>query len=255
MRYFVQLSYDGTPFHGWQVQPNAQTVQGALTGSLSKLLDESVELIGAGRTDAGVHARKMVAHFDCSQPIPENLMFRWNRFLPHSIAIEEIWSVDHIQGKEGRGAHARFDATSRAYEYWINRRKDPFMMNRAWTWHGSLDVDAMNRGAEVLKEYTDFESFSRTNTDVHTFNCRIDEAYFEERGELLVFTIRADRFLRNMVRAIVGTLVEIGQGKRTLEDLRATIEKKDRTAAGTSAPACGLYLIDVVYPPEYTPLS
>ena len=127
------------------------------------------------------------------------------------------------------------------------------MTDRAWTWHGPLDIEAMQAGAEVLKEYTDFESFSRSNTDVHTYNCRIDEACFEKRDHLLVFTIRADRFLRNMVRAIVGTLLEVGQGKRTLDDLRRTIEQKDRTAAGTSAPACGLYLIDVAYPPEYSP--
>ena len=255
MRYFVQLSYDGTPFHGWQVQPNAKSVQGTLTGSLSKLLDEPVEIMGAGRTDAGVHARKMIAHFDAGKPLHDNLVFRWNRFLPHEIAVERIWPLGHIPGKEGRGAHARFDATSRAYEYWIARRKDPFMTDRAWTWHGALDIAAMQTGAEVLKEYTDFESFSRSNSDVHTFNCRIYEAYFEERNHVLVFTIRADRFLRNMVRAIVGTLLEVGQGKRTLDDLRETIEKKDRMVAGTSAPACGLYLIDVAYPPEYTPSS
>ena len=250
MRYFVQLSYHGSAFHGWQVQPNAKTVQGHLTDSLTQLLGTPVEIVGAGRTDTGVHARMMMAHFDAEE-LPENLVYRWNRFLPDGIAIQKIWPLGPEVGREGRGAHARFDATSRAYEYWMTSRKDPFLIDRAWYWHGPLDIGAMQAGADILKEYTDFESFSRTNSDVHTFNCRIDEAYFEQRQDLLVFTIRADRFLRNMVRAVVGTLVEVGQGKRTLDQLRETIEKKDRTAAGTSAPASGLYLIDVAYPPEF----
>ena len=252
LRYFIQLSYNGSPFHGWQVQPNASTVQGYINEGLTKLLGKSVEVVGAGRTDSGVHARMMMAHFDFIDDLPGDLVYRLNRFLPDEIAIQKIWPVGHLLGKDGKGAHARFDAISRTYEYWVARKKDPFLMNRAWYWHGPLDIDLMQQAADILKEYKDFESFSKLHTDVFTFDCRIDEAYFEERGNLLVFTIKADRFLRNMVRAIIGTLMEVGQGKRSLEDLRKVLLSKDRSMAGTSAPAYGLYLIDVAYPPEYT---
>ena len=255
LRYFIQLAYNGTPFHGWQAQPNAATVQGFLVDGLSKLLGVSIDLVGAGRTDTGVHARMMMAHFDFDGAFPEDLVYRLNRFLPDEIAVERIWPVGHIRGKDGKGAHARFDATSRTYEYWITRKKDPFLLGNAWYWHGPLDVDKMNAGAQILMEYTDFECFSKLHTDVFTFDCRIDAAYFEQRDHLLVFTIKADRFLRNMVRAVVGTLMEVGQGKRTLNDLRKVILSKDRGRAGTSAPASGLYLIDVTYPSEYTSIN
>ncbi len=226
-------------------------MQGTLINSLSKLLGREIDIVGAGRTDTGVHARMMVAHFDYEETLPDDLVFRWNCFLPDSIAVERIWPPGHAGKKAGRRAHARFHATSRAYEYWIARKKDPFLTDRAWFWHGSLDLEAMQAGAELLREYTNFEHFSKLHTDVHTFNCRIDEARFEERGHVLVFTIRADRFLRNMVRAIVGTLMEVGRGKRTLEELRTTMEQGDRSAVEASAPANGLSLTDVSYPPEF----
>lgn len=241
MRYFLSLSYFGEAYHGWQRQPNAISVQELLEHALSTLLRNEIAIVGAGRTDAGVHARQLFAHFDIEQEIPSDLVHRLNRFLPEDIAVRGIFQVPE-------DAHARFSATSRTYEYWVVREKDPFLKDRAYLLQRPLDMDQMNAAAEILKSYEDFECFSKSNTDVRTYNCKISEAFWREEGPLLIFTISADRFLRNMVRAIVGTLLEVGEGKLTVEDVKAIIKSRNRSEAGVSVPAKGLYLTRVEYP-------
>ena len=246
MRYYIQLSYDGTHYHGWQVQPNAVSVQELLNQSLQLILrDPEIHLVGQGRTDTGVHASFFVAHFDTAVEIkdPEKLCYRLNRFLPKDIAIQSVFPVPDT-------SHARFDAKSRTYQYFLSLEKDPFSVHHSWPYHRPLNVEAMNEAAAVLFDYIDFTSFSKLHTDVKTNNCKIKYARWKQEGSQLVFTIRADRFLRNMVRAIVGTLVEVGQGKLTLEGVRKIIEQKDRGKAGASVPAEGLFLVDVEYPEE-----
>ena len=240
MRYFIELSYDGTRYHGWQSQPNAISVQETIEKALSTLLRKDVAIVGAGRTDAGVHAQQMFAHFETAN-VEEDLAYRLNAFLPKDIAIRSVRAVN-------AEAHARFDATARTYEYWIARRKDPFLIDKAYQFSMPLDLAVMNEAAEVLLTYNDFQCFSRSKTDVKTYHCKIEAAFWQEREDLLVFTITADRFLRNMVRAIVGTLLEVGQEKLEIEDLKRIIESKDRREAGASAPAQGLYLTQVEYP-------
>ncbi|MEK6154645.1 tRNA pseudouridine(38-40) synthase TruA [Flavobacteriaceae bacterium 3-367] len=240
MRYFIAFSYFGKSYHGWQNQPNALTVQEVMEGALSKLLRQSIALVGAGRTDAGVHAKQMFAHFDFGE-LPEDLVFRLNAFLPEDIAVQEIYRTpDH--------AHARFDALERTYEYWVISKKDPFYKEAAHYIKHPLNVGEMNKAAAVLLDYEDFECFSKSNTDVKTYLCKIKNAGWEKRNHKMVFTITADRFLRNMVRAVVGTLLDVGLGKSGLEEMRAIIESKDRSRAGVSVPAKGLYLTQVVYP-------
>ena len=241
MRYFLSLSYFGEAYHGWQRQPNAVSVQEVIEQALSTLLRTPISIVGAGRTDTGVHAREIFAHFDTEEKLPEDLVHRLNRFLPDDIAVKAI-------NKVPEDAHARFSAVSRSYEYHIVRKKDPFYRDRAYMITRPLNVSAMNEAAEMLKSYEDFECFSKSNTDVHTFNCKIMEAYWKEKKDLLVFHIAADRFLRNMVRAVVGTLLDVGQGKQTLEDVKAIIKSKNRSEAGVSVPAKGLYLTRVEYP-------
>lgn len=210
--------------------------------ALGKLTRQPVMLTGAGRTDTGVHARCMYAHLDLEQiPDTTQLCYRLNAFLPEDIAVKRIFPVDPE-------AHARFDAISRRYEYHITREKDPFQSAFAYYFHAPLDVDAMNAAANILLEYRDFKCFSRSNTDVKTYLCSLTEARWVTEGSKLVFHIEADRFLRNMVRAVVGTLLEIGTGKWTVAQLREILESRDRSAAGPSAPAHGLYLVDVRYP-------
>ncbi len=240
LRYFLSLSYFGEAYHGWQRQPNAISVQEVLEQALSTLLRNPIAIVGAGRTDAGVHARQIFAHFDAEQELPPDLTHRLNRYLPEDIAVKGIYSVPE-------DAHARFSATSRTYEYHIVLEKDPFQRDRAYLLQRSLNVDQMNAAAEILTSYEDFECFSKSNTDVKTFNCKISKAYWKEEGSLLIFTIKADRFLRNMVRAIVGTLLEVGEGKLTLEDVKAIIKSRNRSEAGVSVPAKGLYLTRVEY--------
>jgi tRNA pseudouridine38-40 synthase len=241
MRYFIYLSYDGTNYHGWQVQPNANSVQAELMRGLSTLLRQDIEVVGAGRTDTGVNAKLMVAHFDTVSPLPspEELTRRLNRLLPPDIAIQRIVPVKD-------DAHARFSATARTYQYHVSDRKDPF--NRHYTYHCpfALDYEKMNEAASHLFDYTDFTSFSKLHTDTKTNNCRIMYARWENG----VFTIKADRFLRNMVRAIVGTLIEVGRGAITIDDFCKIIEKKDRCAAGSSMPGNALFLTDIEYPEE-----
>lgn len=242
MRYFIHLAYNGTPYHGWQIQPNATSVQETLNKAFSVLLQSEINLMGAGRTDTGVHAKEMYAHFDfeASIDIP-NLVHKLNSFLPKDIVIYDVIPVND-------DAHTRFDATKRTYEYHIHQFKNPFLDELSWYYHQPLDIDLMNEAAKLLFNYTDFECFSKVNTDVNTFDCTIFEAHWK-RGEndQLVFTISANRFLRNMVRSIVGTLVNIGLHKITIEDFAQIIESKSRDKAGFSVPAHGLYLTQITY--------
>lgn len=244
-RYFIYLGYNGKNFCGWQIQPNGITVQQCIEEALATLLRKSVPIVGAGRTDAGVHARQMVAHFDWEKPISDLtfLAEKLNRLLPKEIAVYHIVPVQPE-------AHARFDATSRTYKYYITNRKDPFNYDLVCKISGQLNFVAMNEACTTLFDYIDFTSFSKLHTDVKTNNCRILYARWQLEGDVWVFTIQADRFLRNMVRAIVGTLLEVGRGKLTIEGFRRVIEKKDRGMAGTSVPGYALYLVSVVYPEE-----
>ena len=241
-RYFIHLSYKGTHYHGWQIQPNGISIQEELTKALELILRQKINLTGAGRTDTGVHAKRMTAHFDVENPIVdlESFIARLNNLLPYDIAVSGLEQV-------ASDAHARFDAISRTYQYYLTTKKDPFSNEFAIRITRPLDFEAMNRAAAVLFEYTDFTSFSKLHTDVKTNHCKIIKAHWEQKGDYWVFTIQADRFLRNMVRAIVGTLIEVGRKKISVDDFRMIIEKKDRCAAGTSAPAQGLFLVEVEY--------
>ncbi len=243
-RYFLSLQFDGTNYHGWQIQQNANSVQAEVNKGLSTLFQQEIMVTGAGRTDTGVHAKELFAHFDIEQQFDLNhIRFKLNSILPFDIACNDILEVNNE-------AHARFSAVSRTYEYWITPTKNPFLINRAWFYPTTLDIKEMNRAAEELKSYTDFSCFSKSNTDTYTNDCDIMEAKWEQKDNLLIFTITANRFLRNMVRAIVGTLIEIGSGKIEPSNLKPIIESKDRCNAGTSVPAHGLYLTKVAYPKE-----
>lgn len=242
MRYFIEFSYFGKHYHGWQKQPNAITVQQVLEDAMSKLLKSDVSLMGAGRTDAGVHAKQMFAHFDTERIEDVNdLAYRLNALLEDAIAIQKILEV-------GSTAHARFDATDRTYEYWITQVKNPFLNEVAHYVRQQLDMVKMNEAAALLVQYEDFECFSKSNTDVKTFRCHVKKAIWENKNGLLIFTITADRFLRNMVRAIVGTLLEVGQGKIEVDDVKTILKSRDRGQAGPSMPAKGLYLTEIIYP-------
>ena len=242
MRYFVRFSYLGKAYHGWQKQPNAKTVQQCMEECFSTFLRVEVELVAAGRTDTGVHAEEMYAHFDLDQPFdPQDLVIRLNSFLPDDIALHQIFEVSDE-------AHARFNATERTYTYRISQTKDPFVLDTAYYTRQDCDLDLMNEAAEILLGRQDFECFSKSNTDVKTFMCDVKFAKWEKVGRQLVFTITADRFLRNMVRAIVGTLLDVGLGKLSLKDVNSIIKSKDRSQAGVSVPAKGLSLVRVQYP-------
>jgi pseudouridylate synthase I len=246
-RYFIELSYNGTDYHGWQVQPNAVTVQECLDRALSTYFRQPIITLGCGRTDAGVHATQFYAHFDIHLEGEAKLssidrsVASINSLLPYQISVRRIFEVDN-------SAHARFDATERAYNYHIHFHKDPFKLDRSWLYKGELDIEAMNKAATILLMHTDFSCFSKSNTQTFTNNCKITEAHFQITEQSLLFTIRADRFLRNMVRAIVGTLVRIGKNEIDLEQFKKIIESKNRSNAGQSVPACGLYLVSVIYP-------
>lgn len=246
MRFFITLSYNGKNYVGWQIQPNGIGVQQVLQDALSIVLREPLEVTGAGRTDAGVHARKMVAHFDFSGEgfDKKDLVRNLNSFLPRDISIREIREVKS-------DAHARFSAISRTYKYYLTTEKDSFLHDFTYQVFFQPDIITMNALCEVLKEYEDFTSFSKLHTDVKTNNCRIQEAYWEQECDTrFTFTITADRFLRNMVRAIVGTLLEAGRGKLDEYGLRRVIEAKNRQVAGDSAPGHALFLHDVTYPDD-----
>lgn len=242
MRYFIKLAYNGKNYHGWQIQPNATSVQGEIQEKLSILLKQNTEIVGCGRTDTGVHARVYFAHFDSLEPLETaKICHQLNAMLPKDIVIYEIFLVkDNL--------HARFDAIERAYEYIIATTPNPFTHELSWYQPRMLDIEAMNKAAQALLSHKDFECFSKVHTDVKTFICDVRYAHWEMRANNeLVFTIKADRFLRNMVRAIVGTLVDIGKGKISLDDYQLILLSKNRSEAGQSVPAHGLFLSEVSY--------
>lgn len=244
MRYFIELAFNGEKYHGWQIQADAISVQQTLEEALSTLLRNKIEIVGAGRTDAGVHAKQLFAHFDSPEELQiEQFKFKLNSFLPFDIAIKNISKVK-------LNAHARFDALSRTYEYHIHTVKDPFLEALSYRLFQVPDIEKMNEAAKILYSYTDFQCFSKTKTDVKTYHCKVKFAFWKQDGNKLIFTITADRFLRNMVRAIVGTLLEIGSGKKEINALHKIIESKNRSNAGYSVPAKGLYLTHIIYPKE-----
>ena len=248
MRYFVTFSYDGTHYHGWQIQPNGVSVQEKLEWALSTLLRDTISVTGAGRTDAGVHARMMVAHFDTNvsfeseQGINTNqLCYKLNRLLPQDIAVKRVELVDD-------NMHARFSATSRTYHYYIHTIKDPFMRAYSCELHYSLDFSKMNDAARILLAYEDFGAFCKSGADVKTTLCHVTAAEWHQTSETTwYFEITANRFLRNMVRAVVGTLIDVGRGRLSLDDFRKVIEGKKRTEAGESMPGNALFLEDIRY--------
>lgn len=243
MRYFIFLAYDGTNYHGWQIQPNARSVQGEIQRCLSTILRRETPIVGAGRTDTGVHARRMAAHFDSEDSIDcLQTAFRLNRILPPDISIERIISVDN-------SLHARFSATSRTYHYYIHTKKCPFNRGYSLETHYNLDFDMMNKAGEYLLSVKDFAAFCKAGSDVKTTLCDVRTAkWVEESPGNWYFEITADRFLRNMVRAVVGTLVDVGRGRLSMEDFKAVVESKKRTEARESMPAHALFLENVEYP-------
>jgi tRNA pseudouridine38-40 synthase len=242
MRYFIELSYKGTHFHGWQKQPNASTVQEELEKAFGVLFRQSVEIIGSSRTDAGVHAEQQFAHFDWPSEIvyKDRLIHGLNSILPQDIAVKQLITVEN-------DIHSRFAATHRCYEYRIIRQKNPFLPDLAYHFRPELDMNRMNEAAALLLKYIDFECFSKIHTDVKTFLCQIEYAYWQQTSSGLTFYIKANRFLRGMVRAIVGTLLEIGRGRITIEQFEQIILSKNRKNAAAQAPACGLFLTEVGY--------
>lgn len=240
MRYALELAYKGTEYYGFQSQEHGNSVQQALEFAIGRVIRDEISLVGCGRTDTGVHASYFVAHFDTEQILSDQFIFRVNHALPPDIAIH---SARMVNGQ----FHARFKAFSRQYRYHIHRRKNPFLRETSWYRYGQLDVEAMNEASAFLLTVHDFESFSRVKTSVKTFNCQLTECFWKESGDQLVFQVRADRFLRNMVRAMVGTLIKVGTGEMSLNDLKEVMESRDRAKAGVSAPAQGLFLTDVKY--------
>ncbi|MFD1163480.1 tRNA pseudouridine(38-40) synthase TruA [Hwangdonia seohaensis] len=244
MRYFIELSYNGSAYHGWQYQPKAISVQEVLERALSTLLKTPVFVMGAGRTDTGVHASQLFAHFDFNEVLLDgNFIFKLNSFLPKDIAVHNIFRVKD-------DAHARFNALSRTYLYRITLEKNVFTFNDTFYVKQDLDIEKMNEASKILLDYKDFQCFSKSNTDVKTYYCNIMKAAWVTENNELRFTIQADRFLRNMVRAIVGTMVNIGLGKTTIDDLHAIIKSKNRSEAGFSVPAHALYLTKIEYPDD-----
>ncbi len=246
-RYFLEFAYNGSGFHGWQIQPNAHTVQEEMQHALSMICGNPVMLTGAGRTDTGVHARCFFAHFDTAEWFDDSalklLVARLNRFLPVSISIYDAYCVKP-------DVHARFSALSRTYHYYISRKKDPFSVDFSWNYTARLDVDSMKIAAGILPEYKDFTCFTKSHTQTQTNDCLIYESGFMEEGSMLIYHVKANRFLRNMVRAIVGTMIEVGKGNIDSGRLREIVEKGTRSDAGMSVPACGLFLEDIAYPAD-----
>lgn len=241
-RFFIQLSYDGTDFHGWQRQDNASSVQQEIESKLSIVLQQEIDLVGCGRTDTGVHASKYFAHFETEKPIDQSeLTYKLNCMLPPSIAIQQIFSVDNE-------AHARFDATARSYEYYVSTVKDPFRSKYVFEFKQALNIEEMNECAKYLLTVEDFGSFCKAGSDNKTTICNVTNAVWKQLENGYTFYITADRFLRNMVRAIVGTLLDVGQGKINRYDFVDIVKKGQRSEAGSSAPASGLFLTDIVYP-------
>ena len=241
MRYFIELSYHGKNYHGWQIQPDVVSVQQKVNHAVSLLFQQEINVVGAGRTDTGVHASQMFAHFDIENELVENAVFKLNSILPEDIVVHKVFLVEDDK-------HARFDALSRSYEYKIYLGRNPFLLDLSWQIHSQkFDIEQMNTAASLLLQYTDFESFSKVKTEVFTFDCDITQAVWTQNGNELTFSITANRFLRNMVRAIVGTLIEVGIGKKTVTDFREIIESKNRSKAGLSVPAKGLFLTAIKY--------
>ena len=246
MRYFLELRYNGAAYCGWQRQPDMPSVQQTLERALSTLLRGKIEVTGAGRTDTGVNASYYVAHFDCAEPVPDpaQVVYKLNFLLPGDIAVGSMTPV-------GADAHARFAAREREYRYYIEPRKNPFTRDATWQYYVPLDMDRMNEAAAALLEYDDFTSFAKLNSNNKTNICHLKRAdWTVGRDGTLCFTIRADRFLRNMVRAIVGTLVDVGRGRYTVEQFRDIVASRDLSRSSAGAPAQGLFLSDVLYPPE-----
>ncbi|WP_305983261.1 tRNA pseudouridine(38-40) synthase TruA [Roseivirga thermotolerans] len=242
MRYFLELSYHGANYHGWQRQQNAHSVQQEIEEGLTRILGQETVITGSGRTDAGVHAHFQVAHFDTSSQLPpDQLAYKLNAVLPDDIAIAACRPVRE-------DAHARFDAEVRGYHYFIHQKKNPFLRGQSYFYSRPLDVDLMNEAAHKLLGRQDFESFSRVKTEVNHFECEVFKALWYFQNDQLVFNVRANRFLRGMVRALVGTLLEVGRKKLTVEDFVSIIAAKNRTKAGKAAPPHGLYLSEVNYP-------
>lgn len=241
MRYFIELAYNGTKYHGWQIQPHCNTVQEEINKALSVVLQEEINVVGAGRTDTGVHAKQMFAHFDTEKELDKNYIHKSNSVLPDDIVVYDLFRVNPDK-------HARFDAVKRSYEYKIWLGRNPFNLLASYQiYYQKFDIEAMNEACKVLFEYKDFECFSKVKTEVRTFNCNIMNAEWKKEGNELTFYISADRFLRNMVRAIVGTVLEVGSGKISIEEFRKIIESKNRSEAGLSVPAKGLFLTEVIY--------
>ena len=240
MRYAIHLAYNGTNYCGWQTQPELPTVQFTLESALSTLLRTPIAIVGCGRTDTGVHASDFYAHFDLDGPLADNLVFKLNSYLPPDIAIFDIFPV-------ADNFHARFSALSRTYKYYAANVRLPFSQGLYCRIYFNPDLDAMNEAAKVLMQYDDFTSFAKLHTDNKTNICHLTEAQWSREGEMLVFTITSNRFLRNMVRSVTGTLLDVGRGKLTIDGLRAIIEQKNRCAAGVSMPAQGLFLTNVAY--------
>ena len=246
MRFFIELAYNGSAYHGWQKQPKAISVQKVLEAALSTALQKNIDVVGAGRTDTGVHATQFFAHFDAeiSMEIPQ-LIFKLNTILPVDIAVFSIFEAAH-------NAHARFDAVSREYWYFVTTRKNPFKTASTYYIKKKVDLERMNEAAKIVLEHTDFKAFSKVKTEVKTFNCKIESAVWEQVGDELIFKIKADRFLRNMVRAIVGTLLDVGTYKTKLTDMEKIITDRNRSNAGKSVPAHALFLTKVEYPKTIT---
>jgi tRNA pseudouridine38-40 synthase len=241
LRYFIELSYNGKNYHGWQIQPDAVSVQEKLNYAISTIFQENIQVVGAGRTDTGVHASQMFAHFDIDKKLDDKVIFKLNSILPHDIAVHDVFLVDDNK-------HARFGATSRSYEYKIWLGRNPFLLDFSWQIHSQKpNINLMNEAAKLLLEYTDFQTFSKVKTEVYTFNCDVTEAIWIQTQNELTFHISANRFLRNMVRAIVGTLLDVGLGKLSVSDFRQIIESKNRSNAGLSVPAKGLFLTNIKY--------
>jgi tRNA pseudouridine38-40 synthase len=242
LRYFLEMSYKGTNYHGWQIQKNAHSVQEELNKALFKLFQVPITTIGSGRTDTGVHAVQQYVQIDLVDELNKDHIFKLNHILPYDLTINNFHKVIE-------NASARFDAVSRVYEYRISRAKNPFLKDLVCFYNKDLDVDKMNEAAKILLRYSDFEAFSKVNNSVKHFLCNISKAEWTYRDNLLIFEIKANRFLRGMVRAIVGTMLDIGLGRTSLEDFEKIIQSKDREEAGRSAPASGLFLVKVNYPP------
>ena len=243
-RYFLDISYKGTDYHGWQRQPNANSVQEEVENALKTMFQTEIGIMGSGRTDTGVHARQQVAHFDCKIALDiAELAFKLNRILPNDIVVNHAKAVHD-------DAHSRFDATLRSYEYFLHQKRDPFKVGTSYFYAKQLDLDKMNAAAKKLVGEQDFQSFSKVKTEVNNFICNIETAAWKIDNESLVFCVTANRFLRGMIRALVGTLLEVGLGNMSLEDFQNVIDVKDRTKAGRAVPADGLFLTTVQYPTE-----